>query len=329
MVKVKLSTQHPNWPLRQQFPSSKSIWGEYQFFINDEVEDCDYWIVCEGLLKRESTLCPPENTILITWEPPSIKSYSQNFLNQFERLITCHKNLKHKNITYSHQGLPWHVRKSYDEITSLKNIKKTKNISIISSNKKCTDSHKKRIEFAYKIKDYFKDDIDLYGRGINDFEDKWDVLAPYKYSIAIENSVLDHYITEKLSDCYLAHTFPFYHGASNVYKYYNKESFARIDISNFNKTISTIEKVLNDNNHYNTHIGHLSEARDKYMNKWQLFPLIVNFVELCEKKTWKQKKVCTIEPDSGSQSLKMSVITRLSSFLLNPVKTGHKYDVFL
>ena len=56
-----------------------------------------------------------------------------------------------------HTGTPWFVNKSYDELVVLneKLAEKTKKISIITSNKLVTDGHKKRFEFAMKLKEYF------------------------------------------------------------------------------------------------------------------------------------------------------------------------------
>ena len=51
MYKIKISTQFPEWPLLRQTPGSKGIWDNCQFFVNQDVEECDMWVVYEGLLK--------------------------------------------------------------------------------------------------------------------------------------------------------------------------------------------------------------------------------------------------------------------------------------
>ena len=66
------------------------------------------------------------------------------------------------------------------------------------------------------LKKHFGDQIDLFGRGLNDFEDKWDVLANYKYTVAIENDFCDDWVTEKYFDCILSNTLPFYYGCPNL-----------------------------------------------------------------------------------------------------------------
>ena len=136
---------------------------------------------------------PKENIIFIPGECYNTSpKFSQQFLNQFGAIITVQKELKHKNIIYSHNANPWFVNKNYDDLLIDKNSEKNKLISVITSNKTFTQGHKKRLEFVTALKDYFGDKLDVYGRGINDFNDKWDVLANYKYTIAIENDNVDY-----------------------------------------------------------------------------------------------------------------------------------------
>jgi hypothetical protein len=74
--------------------------------------------------------------------------------------------------------------------------------------------------------------------------DKWDGLAPYWYSIAVENSKHANYFTEKLSDCFLAYTLPFYYGCPNIKDYFDDRSFVWIDINDFEGSQRTIESAI-------------------------------------------------------------------------------------
>lgn len=280
MKKIKVSFPYPNWPLIRQTPANSGEWKNYKFFINEDIEECDYWIVFNHLLNnKETAKCDPNNTIFIAAEPNSIMKYSTRFLNQFARVITCQKEIKHTSVTYLQQGLPWFVNKSYDELMHTHFVQKTKQISIITSSKQHTDGHKKRYDFTIALKEYFGDVIDLYGRGIKDFSDKWDVLSPYKYSIPIENSFCNDYFSEKLYDCYLAHTFPLYYGCPNINSYFSDRSYLKIDINNLDYSKHVIEKVLNDPFHYERHLTDVIEAKKKYLDVFNLFPLIISFIE--------------------------------------------------
>ncbi|MBD2655390.1 hypothetical protein H6G45_18255 [Synechocystis sp. FACHB-383] len=306
MIKVKVTTQHPNWPLLRQTPNSSGIWKDYQFFINQDINECDYWIVCDGLLKEETVRCPYENTILVTWEPPTIKTYSQKFIDQFATVVTCQKDIKHPNIIYSQQAHPWFVNKTYDELKKTREIQKAKLLSIVTSDKIFTEGHKKRYNFAIKLEEHFGDKIDLFGRGIRDFDDKWEVLAPYKYSIAIENLNYQDWLTEKLPDCFLALTFPFYYGCPNVINYFEPNSFVNIDIENISNSIRLIEKVITDPSHYSSSLGFLEKEKEKYLDKRSFFPLCVDIVSELPSKS--SKSSLKIIPESELQSSKIDLI---------------------
>lgn len=281
-MNVKLVFPCPDWPLSRQTPRSSGCWGEYKFFINDRTVECDYFVVLDYLLKeKEAVSCPPKNTILVAPELPIFANgrHDKRFVGQFHHLITCHRGIVHPNITYFLPGLPWFVNKDYDFLAGANIINKTKKISIISSNKQFSEGHIKRLRFCTALKDYFGDAVDFFGKGIRDFSDKWDVLAPYQYSVAIENDPKDDWLTEKLYDCFLSHTFPLYYGCPNAEKYFSNKSFFKIDIADLNGAKALIGKILNDDKHYEESLRYLIEAKNRYLQNYNIFPLIVNFIE--------------------------------------------------
>lgn len=280
LKKVRLYFPYPEWDLFRQTPYSNGIWGNYQFFLEDTEKEYDYWVIyTDSNLQKENCNCPPENIFFFTVEPPSIKYFGTNFLKQFPHVITCQENIKQKGVIQGQCGVPWFVGKNYDELINMPPFEKNKTISVITSNKVYTKDHEKRIEFALKLKTYFKDEIDLFGRGINPFDDKWNVLAPYKYSIAIENDNLNNLNTEKIHDCHLAYTFPLYYGCPNLSEILPDKSFQRINIYEVEKSLKIIETILNDTSHYHHHLPFLQEARILYLNHHQFFPLIGSYLD--------------------------------------------------
>jgi len=290
MIKVKLSTPCPEWPFTRQTPGGKGIWGQYEFYENQDIEECDFWVVYDTLLKKEGTKCPPENIIIVTGEPPSVKKYNHNYLQQFSTVVTCHRDIKHPHIIHSHPAQPWHVgrkvrgdknlgfTKDYDELSSIKKIEKDRLISVISSDKALTEGHRKRVKFVKALKDHFGESIDVFGRGICDVEDKWAAISRYRYHIVLENSSYPDYWTEKLSDAFLGFAYPFYYGCPNVTDYFSADSFTCIDINNYNKSISVIEKCLSDEI-YAKSIMPVNEARELVLNQYNLFPFIA---QICD-----------------------------------------------
>ena len=106
---------------------------------------------------------------------------------------------------------------------------KTKDISIIASEKNTTEGHKIRHEIIKR----FGDQIDVYGHGYKPIESKFEALAPYRYSIIVESGRFDYYFTEKLIDCLSVGTIPIYWGCPSIHKFFNLNSI--FDFEDFNE----------------------------------------------------------------------------------------------
>lgn len=96
---------------------------------------------------------------------------------------------------------------------------KSKIISMISSNKSMCEGHIKRLEWVERL----GDQVDLYGRGFNEIENKEDGLCDYMFSVVIENADYPSYFTEKIMDCFAAGTIPIYLGTSDIGDYFNTD----------------------------------------------------------------------------------------------------------
>lgn len=288
---VKFSTPTSDWPIMRQTPGCSGKWGNCQFVHNADIDECDFWFVYDGLSRPEKTLCAKNRVILITGEPPTVKNYKQSFIDQFSTIITCNRNVNHSNVIFSQQALPWMVggrykqdsnswedefSKDYDELTTISTYNKTNLLSVIVSNKIITSGHKKRIEFVRLIKEYYGNKLDIFGAGNNKLEDKWDGIAPYKYSIVIENSTFRNYWTEKLSDAYLGGSYPLYYGCPNIYDYFSNESLAVIDINNASHAIETINKVIEANT-YEKSVDKIEISKKLILNKYNVFAIMTDY----------------------------------------------------
>lgn len=256
MYRVKVTVASSDKGFCRQLPKGELIWNGYKFFVNEDVEEADFWVVCYQRLPNNQETCrvAPENTIYITWEPDSVYHFSQGFLNQFGKVVSCQEHLKHRNLVKDHPGLGWHMgmvikdgkatyTKTYDDFLNT-TPEKTKLISVISSNKAFTKGHRERMEFVQKLKVHFGDQLDVYGRGLKSFDDKWDVIAPYKYHIALENCSIPYYWSEKLADSFLGNAFTFYYGCTNVDDYFDNRSFRAIDLHDADAAIKIIDKAI-------------------------------------------------------------------------------------
>lgn len=94
-------------------------------------------------------------------------------------------------------------------------LSKTRMISLIASEKRSQEGHMLR----HQIADWARRagvDLDVMGRGYTPFGAKADGLAPYRYSVVIENGRVPEYFTEKLLDAVLCRTVPIYWGCPNI-----------------------------------------------------------------------------------------------------------------
>ena len=82
-------------------------------------------------------------------------------------------------------------------------------------------------------------------------KDKIKFLSSYKFSIAMENSECDGYISEKIIDSFLAGTIPIYYGNYMVDEYINPKSYILIrDEKDMYKKIEYIKMIDNDDEKY-------------------------------------------------------------------------------
>lgn len=129
---------------------------------------------------------------------------------------------------------------------------KSKLTSTIVSPKRFTMGHRLRHEVAKQ----FSDKIDVWGRDyLGKIPKKELGLAPYYFSVTIENDVIDTYFTEKLLDCFATKTVPIYRGTHKLDTFFNTDGIIFFD------TIEDLKNIL-DNltiDYYNRRISAVEE----------------------------------------------------------------------
>jgi len=286
IVRVHCGWQGNNTMLRQT-PKQDGVWEDMQFVIDEvntdtPITDCDYFIVYNWTLREITVNCPKGNRWIISGEPPihtnqfAIKAYPQ-----FDKLITQHqKNHGADHLKYE-GAIPWFVKKSYTELLALEDnaAQKANAVSCITSNLTWKPGHAERLALLEELKK-LGFPVETYGRGIRPLpnDDKFEVLYPFKYSIAIENSYYDHYWTEKIADCFLSWTMPIYAGAPNITDYFPKESMILIDPKKPKEALGIIKEAI-ENKAWEKNREAIQEARKLVLNKYQFFPLIANLIK--------------------------------------------------
>lgn len=316
MYKIKFTPYRKNLGeiMLRQTPGEKGISsdGKYRFYIDEEIEDPDFWVIQgKGLREKKSCRVAPENTILLTTEPRSVLIYPQAYIRQFGLVCSCQERTRHPHLLTGPAILPWFVgfteapdgkcsySLTYDELKAAPTPQKEKLISVITSNKAFTQGHLNRIRFVEKLKNYYGDRLDVFGRGYRDFDDKWDILAPYKYHIVIENSSQRYYWTEKISDCFLAETFPFYYGCTNLSDYFPQQAFQPINLEDFEGTVRLIDRFIQEDM-YGKRKEVLNECKQLVLGPYNQFNYIASLCDRLDPRA--PKREVTIEPCRSMQN---------------------------
>lgn len=262
---------------------------DLRFTFDVSARNYDWYVVYDDLpragnerlpIYKEQLSCPPENTILITYEPSSIKFYGKDYVEQFEYVFTAHEEAELKY--GGRRDVPPVGRWCYGDVHHADIAptleQKTGLISTFHSAKAQKHTlHRTRMEFIATLKSYLPD-LTYYGKGFEWVEHKFQGIDAYRYHIAIENHFGPHHWTEKLSDSFLGLSLPFYSGCTNLEEYFPIESFIPIDLRDLEGAVATIKQSIADNE-FEKRLPALREARRLVMEEYNL----ANYIGDCIK----------------------------------------------
>ncbi len=311
MITVKVSTNFPHWPLTRQTPGNSGEWGNCRFVVNREIDECDFWVVMDGLTQPETCRCDPSNTLLVTCEPPDVKTYAAKFTGQFGAVLTCHRTLLHGNVLFGQQGLPWMIGARLEPV-SLKwsnfltfeeierhAAKKERLLSMVASKDTLTPGHAARNRFIEALKRAFGDRVDVFGLGYAPIADKLDAIAPYRFHIAAENSCVPDYWTEKLADAYLGRAYPIYSGCPNLAAYFPAGSYEPFEIGDPAAALVRVRALIESNVDV-VRKAELEEARRKVLYDYNLFAVLDALIQR-RAGAGGQSRLLTLQPENASQ----------------------------
>jgi hypothetical protein len=296
MITVKFVNKGSPQPIKEsllrQIPGTDGVWDHCHFITDANATQYDWLVVYDDLpnvtderysTRIENLQCPRENTIFIMAEPHSIKTYGYDFLNQFGTIISCHPSYtssQHKT-RQTIPGLVWFhgniTRTTYDEMTTHPPVNKTGVLSMVYSAKAMNHTlHSTRQTFMKQLVDLMPE-LDMFGKNYIPLPDKKDSLDPYKYHIAMENTIYPNYISEKITDPFLGLCLPFYVGAPNVEDYFPAESFIRLDPNKPEEAVAIIRNAI-ANNEYEKRLPAIMEARRLVMEEYNMFAIAKNII---------------------------------------------------
>lgn len=280
----------------RHFPGTSAgdelVCGRWRFLINDWHSPCDAMVVFDDLPELVTPRCPRERVLHLGTEPLIVRRYPQAFTDQFALCLSADPDLQHPHRVVSHPALPWFLgwnpdhgdapgSLTWQQMHDLFDEPRTKTISVISSNKAFTEEHRRRLDFALKLKDRLKDKIDFYGRGFRDMSDKTEALRGYRFHVALENTRQRDYFTEKLSDAFIAGAFPLYHGCPNIGDSFPDDALLPINIDDMDGSVRAIEAAIEGNlDQQRRHA--MRAARDLVMGEYNLPNVIVRMLDRIE-----------------------------------------------
>ena len=281
---TRLDIDKPSAATHGSFPGKIPVWGSCRFVFGNE-QDYDWLVVYDDFNGEIKLNCPKNNTLLVTTEPSSVKTYESIYTRQFGHVLTGQEDwaLRHHGKIHSQPALFWfygvnqNESLSYDQIANNLPLNKTSTISTVTSSK-CQKHtlHAKRYDFIQKLQQRLPE-LERFGKGIREVDDKASALDPYKYHIAIENHICDHWWTEKLSDPFLGLCLLFYHGAPNASEYFPPESFISIDINDFEGSYQIISDAIK-NNEYEKRLPAIKQARDLVLKKYNFYATVSQII---------------------------------------------------
>ncbi len=287
-------------------------WGELpECFELTHGNDYDYLIVINH--SSEMYTSPREKNIAVTMEPTWSPNSLKNLNDYCKYIITCDKKIKGDNVDYTYPFLFSHDSRNNSHTDNLygPTVEDYLNNDSFPDNIDCPD-YPKKMSFIvanhgtlggmsqhelsnYSIRENLllnilnSDlDIDIYGKGwsINDSRYKGapplktTALKDYKYSICMENSSEDLYISEKFFDVFLNNCVPIYYGCLNIKDAYNKDAFITFEPES-DTVIKELKKIMDSP--ISWRLEAIKECKNHYFTKYNLLnyleKLIKNFQE--------------------------------------------------
>ena len=214
---------------------------------------------------------PKENILFLSYEPNIYFNFNSSICNNISQV--CNRYLigtkEHfmPNNFISHYGYMWHSQTRGEYFQNILPEKKH-TMSIIFSKLRSQPGHKYRHLMVKKILETNLD-VHIYGKGCSTIKNDPRVKGEfpetnnslpfknYHFTIAIENSQLDSYVSEKFSSPIADNCIPIYLGARRVDDFFGKNCCYKLT-GNIEEDMKIIEKICSN---YKEHLISLKQAR--------------------------------------------------------------------
>jgi len=266
--------------LRMMTPGGRGIWGDVAF-VRDGPWAPDWHIVFNHPGVDTVIRASPNRVVFAIGEPPTPEHRALHLgqgagtivLTSDEDLVRK-ASAERRYVAYPAVTRSWSVRRSYDVLKAASIDAKSAGLSFVTSNAALLPGHRRRLAFLERIRG--KVPFDLYGRGFAPIADKWDALAPYRYSIAFENTIAPYYFTEKLMDCFVAETLPLYVGSPAIGTHFPPEAVVAIDPDD--PDVVEIVRATIASGAWEKRREAIREAKRLVLERYNTFAMLADFV---------------------------------------------------
>ena len=252
--------------------------GTHEFVYDPACQDYDWLVVFDEMPVRCEVLrCPRERTILCTWEPVSIKSYSRAYTRQFGHLLS-NRPPEAENHPHYHLGRGYFLWFVHDLPKLGAAVDKPNVISAVCSSKQMKHTrHRDRFELVKTLAAEIEG-LDWYGKGVRPLDRKEDALVPYKYHVAIENHIAPHHWSEKFADAILCECLPFYAGDPALTEIFPRDCYIPIPVDDPAEAVRIVKAAI-ANGEYEKRREAILEAKRLILAKYNFWNQVIEVVE--------------------------------------------------
>ena len=239
MIRIKSiglfnKTQHLNW-------LKNKLCGD--FILNFDDPNPDYLIY--NVFGNEDMNPKYQNAI-------KIAIYTENVMPDlnYADYIIAHYHINYLDRYFKYSVFLWENFINIDKIREKVIQKPIRNKFCAAVISNCRAQF--RLSFIEKLNKYKKVDVGgKCNKNISKVTNKFDFLSNYKFSISMENSNGDGYISEKLVHSFIGGTIPIYYGDYMIEEFINPKTYILIKgESDIDQKIEYIKKIDNDDKLY-------------------------------------------------------------------------------
>jgi hypothetical protein len=274
--------------LRRQSQDGDGRWND--LWMSPDHRHPDWWLVVNAPRRHGRCLVQrhrPERTIL--W---SVEHQQAGWRRKY-RYSRWERDPRYR-VVLNHRGrLNWvefHVGHGYAGLKT-HTPEKTRTLSAVIGPAYELAGHRLRVDFLRDLEgrdlSFLETPLDHYGhdnrlglahyRGALPPYRKEAGLDPYRYSLAVEAVDEPNYATEKIFDCILCETLPFYWGCSNLEDWLEPESFVRLDLEDPDRAYRVLRDAV-EGDAWSQRLPALRRARRRILEEYNVFPVLERIV---------------------------------------------------